>query len=83
MLDVAGPYLFYPLHCFGNRKRGRFSSPVIAYIETGTEVEKMVVSQLEALFATQREALEASGALSALSFLSNFLSTDFIRQEEF
>ena len=43
ILDITGPFLFYPSHCYGNKKRNRFDSPIIAYIETGTDVEKAVI----------------------------------------
>ena len=64
LLDITGPYLFYPEHCFNNNDKGQYDSQVIAYIETGSQVEKHVIQQLEALFATQRDLVENLDELS-------------------
>ena len=50
MLDPMGAYLFYPDHCYGKKRRQLFSSPVIAYVKTGSSVEDAVISQIDSLF---------------------------------
>lgn len=58
MIDIVGPFAFYPDHCFPvqderNRKGAeniKFNSPVIAYIKTGSSIEDDIIDQLESLF---------------------------------
>lgn len=49
LIDPLGPYYFYPPHCFNDAKKD--TSPIIAYVFEGNQIEKDVVEQLTLLFA--------------------------------
>ena len=56
VLDPLGPYLFYPPHCYQGEnaaKRRRYSSPVIAYVRNGNQIEEDLVDSLQAIFELQ------------------------------
>ena len=52
-LDPLGPFYMFPTNCFG--KGLATYSPVIAFIDNGSELGQDVAFQLEILFAKQRE----------------------------
>ena len=50
MLDVVGPYSFFPPHCYPDKvgekdieSITRYNSPIIAYVRTGSSIEQHVV----------------------------------------
>jgi len=47
--DVYGPYNYFPAHCY-KTVTGKYASPVIAYIKTGSAIEEDMLEQLEELF---------------------------------
>lgn len=49
LLDPRGAFLFTPPHCLKQSSIG-WTSPIIAYIKSDSQVQKDVVAQLTALF---------------------------------
>lgn len=39
LLDPLGPYLFFPPQCYATEGSGKFSSPIIGFIQTGSQLE--------------------------------------------
>ena len=57
LIDPFGPYAFYPEHCYpdgvgkpGIEDYGKYNSPIIAYIRTGSDIEDDIIDSLTSLF---------------------------------
>lgn len=77
LLDITGPFSFFPSHCYPSGVGGkslsaatRYNSPVIAYVKTGASVEQDIISQLEALFSFQKSALTSFATADLLGGIS-------------
>lgn len=69
ILDITGPYLFYPQHCYGNSDLAIYDQPVIAYIRTNSTIEKAVVESITSLFNMQAALSELLKMVQTFSFL--------------
>ena len=46
-LDLFGPNNFIPFHCYSADKSKKYESPIIGYIDNGSDITLDIISQLD------------------------------------
>ena len=54
LLNIYGPYFFYPPHCHPSAGTGRFHSPIIGVFRNHNEIEDDVIASMDSLFRGQQ-----------------------------
>ena len=49
-LDIFGPHMFIPFHCYSADKTKKYESPIIGYIDNDNEITADVIEQLRGVF---------------------------------
>ena len=77
--DPFGPYFFFPKHCYPEGVGGKsldeatqYNSPVIAYVKTGSSIERDIIKQLESLFRFQKTFVSELATLDILGVATGF-----------
>ena len=52
-LDLFGPNNFVPFHCYSAYTKEKYESPLIGYIDNGSEITASILTQLDAVFNDQ------------------------------
>ena len=87
MLDITGPFAFFPSHCYpsgasldddekGMNEATQYNSPVVAYVKTGASIEEDVIAQLRSLFKFQKDLAGSIATLDILGFVGGLGGID-------
>ena len=69
-LDLFGPNNFVPFHCYSADTKEKYESPLIGYIDNGSEITASILTQLDAVFNDQQKVQDVTYDLD--EFLKEF-----------